>query len=202
MAQTHVSVDISNALRKFNLVQEETRSAIPRALNKTATTVRARAARQIRSVGYGIKIAAIKKSITIRKANRAELTAIVRAAGKPIPLINYSARKNKSGVTVAVLNGKKTIDGAFIATMHTGHKGVFVRVGSAAERHAIGRGALKVSKGPKKYSYKHGLPIRELFGPSVPNAFANTIVQNALEEVVQQRFGVVLEQELRFVKLS
>ena len=189
----HVSVrgDITKALRKLDVTREQARKAIPRALNKTATTARAEAAREIKAAGYGLKIAAIKKSITIVKATGAELRAIVRASGKPTPLIEYEARQTRAGVTVAVLRGRKLIKGAFIATMPTGHRGVFVRQGMTRKR-VMRNGRLTSS----------GLPIRELYGPSVPQAFANTVVQAALASAIRERFPIALRQELRFAGLG
>jgi hypothetical protein len=192
-----VKVDVEQALRKLRLTQEEAKKAIPRALNKTATTARAQAAREIVSAGYGIKVGAIKKGISIRRASQSELRAIVRAAGRPIPLVNYGARQTKVGVSVAVLHGRRTIPGAFIATMRSGHKGIFVRVGSALHRSLVAAGVKKAKSAGKK----HGLPIDELFGPSIPSAFANQIVRDALEKAIRERFPQVLRQELNFAAL-
>jgi minor tail protein Z (GPZ) len=200
MTNLTTKIDLSGALRKLEILRSEQPKAIIRALNKTSKSARAQAAREIVGVGYGMKIAGIKKAISIRRATRAELTAIVQASGKPIPLINYSARQTKAGVSVAVLNGRTTITGAFIATMPSGHKGVYLRVGSATEKRMVARGAMKITKG-RKIAYKHGLPIRQLFGPSVPNAFVNKLVQEAVIRTIRERFGVVLEQELRYIAL-
>ena len=190
MIKISVEADISGALRKLKVTAEQASKAIPRALNKTATTARAEAAREIKSAGYGLKIRDIKKAISIIRANRSELRAIVRASGKPIPLIEYSARQTGKGVTVNVLRGRKRIDGAFIATMPTGHRGVFVHQGET--NRWVKRNGRRV---------RTRLPIRELFGPSVPQAFVNTIVQTALQRAIRERFPVVLAQELRFVGL-
>lgn len=177
MIKISVQADISGALRKLQLTKEEASKAIPRALNKTATTARAEAAREIKAAGYKLKIGDLKKSITIKRASRAVLTAQVTASGKPIPLSRYGARQNRKGVSVAVLKGRKTITGAFLATMPSGHRGVFVRQG------------------------KGRLPIDQKFGPSVPDAFSNKVVQGALRRVIRERFNVVLAQELRFARL-
>jgi hypothetical protein len=209
MIRVDVKADISRALRKLDIGRDEARKAIPRALNKTATTARADAARRIASVGYKIKIAALKRAISIRKANASELRAVLKATGRPIPLIAYGARQTKQGVSIAVLNGRKQLEHAFIATMKSGHKSVFLRFDQATARGfkrdgkllSSARRGFRVSAGGLTGSSnaKHGLPIRELFGPSVPSAFKNEIVQTALEQAIRERFAVVLEQELRYV---
>lgn len=197
MLSVNVKADISQALRKIAASKEDVAKAVPRALNKTATTVRAEAARKIVSVGYGIKINAIKRSLSIRRATQAQRVAIVKATGRPIPLINYGARQTKPGVSVAVLHGRKTVRHAFIATMHSGHKGVFIRADvNAAAANAKG---FKIHRQRAAGVSRHGLPIDELFGPGVPSAFANQAVQTAIAQVARERFGVVLNQELRYI---
>lgn len=179
-------VDISKAIKKLGAAQYP--KAIARALNKTATTARAQAGRNIRDAGYGIKVGAVKDAISIRRASPTELRSVVRATGRPIPLIKYSARQTAKGVTVAVKNGRKLITHAFIATMGSGHKGVFIRTGNAHK---------KVRKNGRVI--QSGLPIKELFGPSIPSAFANDVVQEAVIGAIRDRFPVVLRQELKFI---
>jgi hypothetical protein len=199
--QLSVKADITRALRKFDLTEQDAKRAIPRALNKTATTARANAAREIRSAGYNIKVSGIKRQLSIRRASADELVAIVRATGRPIPLINYGARQTKTGVSVKVLRGRTVIKGAFIATMPSGHRGVFVRVDSAAGRRARLKGFGKVKHGQARNG-KHGLPIQQLFGPSVPSAFGSEVVQRATVEAIRDRFPKVLAQELHYVQLK
>jgi hypothetical protein len=53
-----------------------------------------------------------------------------RGSGKEIPLAKYPARQTKRGVSVLVNKGKrKLVRGAFLATMKSGHTGVFRREG-------------------------------------------------------------------------
>jgi hypothetical protein len=181
-------LDIDGALKKLGATRVGATEAITRALNKTAITARAESARSIRDAGYGIKVGSVKGSISIRRATEQELKAVVTATGNPIPLIAYGARQTSKGVSVNVKNGRKVIAHAFIATMASGHKGVFARTGKAHK---------KVTRGGK--SYWSGLPIKELFGPSIPTAFANAAVQDAVKTAIEQRFPVVLRQELKFV---
>jgi hypothetical protein len=187
-----VSTDISGALEKFRTVREDVRDkAVVRALNKTGQQVKTQAAREIRGAGYNVKIGEIKKSINLIRANATTLTAIVKARGKPIGLIQYGARAISSGVSVQVKNGRKVIKHAFIATMPSGHKGVFLRVGV---------GHRKVIKGGKVTW--HGLPIQELFGPSIPSAFINKTVQQALAAAVREKFPRLLKHEIEYLRLK
>lgn len=158
------------------------------ALNKVAAQVKTNAARQMRDAGYNLKVSDIKRALTVNRASSGNLTAAVVASGRPIPLIKYGARQVSSGVSVDVLNGRKVIANAFIATMPSGHKGVFVRVGKTHK---------KVNKrGRAQWS---GLPIKELFGPSVPNGLANAAVQAALQDLIAQKFPDILRQQIKYL---
>jgi predicted DNA-binding protein (UPF0251 family) len=182
-----VTIDIDAALKKLQTTREAARKAIPRALNKVATTARAEAARAIKDAGYGMKIGLIKNAISIIRANDGELIVYIRATGRPIPLIAFGARQVSGGVSVAVKNGRKTIADAFIATMHSGHKGVYMRAdGSRHIPRRLKRG------GP-------ALPIKELYGPSIPSQFSSQAIRAAIERTARDRFPVVLQQELRYV---
>lgn len=164
-------------------------TAMVRALNKTADQVKVQAARAVRDAGYGIKIADIKRGISVRYAKAGEMRALVVVNGRPIPLIQYSARQTAKGVSVSVKAGRKLISGAFIATMPSGHKGVFVRQPDARHR--------KVANANKPGW--HALPIRELFGPSVPDGMANDKVQAALQQFISDRFPKLLDHESQWL---
>lgn len=187
MLKVNVKADIDLLVAKLKATEREIMKAVPRSLNKTANTARAEAARLIVDQGYGIKVSYIKRGITVNRASSNDYLAVVRASGKPIPLIQYKARQTKAGVTVQVKNGRKLIKDAFIATMSNGHQGVFLR--KEGSKHVSRR----VRKGGP------ALPIDELFGPSIPTAFQNKIVMQELTRSVRERFPVVLKQELSFV---
>lgn len=185
--QFNANINIDGALNKLGATRIGSSKAIERALNKTAITARAKSARSIRDAGYDIKIGAIKDSFTLRRATQADLRAVVKASGNPIPLIKYGARQTAKGVSVNVKEGRKVIAHAFIATMANGHEGVFIRTD---------RSHKKVTRNGK--TYYSGLPIKQLFGPSIPSAFANQVVQNTVIAAIRQRFPIVLRQELKF----
>ncbi|MDR3411599.1 MAG: phage tail protein [Formivibrio sp.] len=162
--------------------------ATVRALNKVAAQVKTNASRQMRDAGYNLKVSDIKRALTVSRASSGNLRASVVASGRPIPLIQYGARQVSSGVSVDVLNGRKVIANAFIATMPSGHKGVYVRVGKTHK---------KINKrGRAQWS---GLPIQELFGPSVPNGLANAAVQAALQDLIAQKFPDILRQQIKYL---
>ena len=159
-------------------------------MNKVAAETKVESSRSIRSAGYKIKASAIKKQIAIKRANRSELKAVVTASGKPIPLIAYGARHVGSGVSVSVKGSRKIIKHAFIAEVN-GIKGVFVRVG---------KGHKKVIKNGKVVW--SGLPIKQLYGPSIPAVFGNDLIQQALRAKIKTRFPILLKHEVDYLSLG
>lgn len=124
-----------------------------RALNKTATSERAALSSAI-AKDIGLKVGTVRAAIAVEKASPGNLVARVTAKGKSIPLIEFSAngpvpsRGRGRGVSYRIgSQGRKRIPNAFIATMASGHRGVFVRRGKAR------------------------LPISEKFGPSIAKVF-------------------------------
>ena len=171
------------AMELMAAAQEMRDLALVRALNKTADQVKVAASREVRAAGYNLKASTIKDNIQVRRAGPGNLKATVVARGRPVPMIEYSARKTAKGITVNVLKGRKLLAGAFFATMPNGHKGVFVRDMS------------KPRKERTKKNKWHDLPIKELFGPSVPSGLANATVQAALQRLIADRFPQILKSE-------
>lgn len=182
---TNVRTNADSVVMELLGAAQETPEAVMRALNKMAEQGKVAGAREVRAAGYNLKIGAIKKGIKVRRATKSELRASVIATGKPVPLIEYGARQTAKGVSVSVLKGRKVIAGAFIATMPSGHSGVFVRE-QGAKHKKVGQG---------KQASWHALPIKELFGPSVPDGMGNKAVQVALQRLFTEKFPTLLEHE-------
>ncbi|KVO95553.1 hypothetical protein WL21_32500 [Burkholderia ubonensis] len=72
--------------------------------------------------------------------------------------------------------------------MRNGHKGVFERTGKTHK---------KVMRNGKVV--RTGLPIKELFGPSIPQSLANDAVQKALMKKIREKFPQILKHELAFI---
>lgn len=142
-------------------------------LNKGAVSVRSVAVKEIAGA-TGIKQKAIRTNTYIQRATRSRLVSAVVAKGKAIPLIHSGARQTKKGVTAKTGRGRRLYKSAFITTMPSGHKGVFRR------------------KSRKR------LPIREMYGPSVPTAFVWRSIDAAMRATVRKRLPIIANQEIRF----
>lgn len=188
MLKLDVRADVKGITAGLTRYVGEQQKAVVRALNKTAMQARTEAVRSVRDEGYTIKASAIRRSFTIKKARAGQLVVMLTATGRPITLINYGARTTKSGVSVNVKNGRKMLRHAFIATMQNGHKGVFERIGKEHK---------KVKRNGK--TIRSGLPVKELFGPSIPQSLANDAVNKAIMAKIRQKFPQILKHELAFI---
>ena len=186
--QIDVRTNIDQVLARMEAYRRQVVDrAIVLALNRCVEMARTDAARELRRAGYRLKASAFKASISITKASTGHLVATLRVNRKPLPLIEYEARQTTTGVSVRVNSSRKTVRHAFIAKMASGHRGVFVRAGGAKHK--------KVVKGGKnRWS---GLPIKELFGPSIGGAYASNKVQAAMAKSIAENFNRRLAHEVK-----
>jgi hypothetical protein len=187
-----LKVDLNSYSKRIRARMMELRSditdvAVVRALNKTAAQAKTAASREIRKAGYNLKAAEVKKQITIRQATSGNPVAVVRCSGRPIPLMKFGARPVKAGVSVNVQKGRKIIKGAFIITTTKG-EGVYIRVGNAHRKITTRQG--------KRVNSAYQL--KQLYGPGIPDAFGNAVVQEALVRLVKTRFPDILAHEIKF----
>lgn len=114
------------------------KGALKRALRKAGATalrdMRSEASKRIRA-RKRIKVSYIRKALTLRRAKGGDIAGMewaVDVSGQPVPLVAYPHRQTRKGVSVEVNRGKRTLlAGSFVATMKSGHKGVFRRQGKA-----------------------------------------------------------------------
>lgn len=130
---------------------------ISRAINKTGVFARKRVVEELRKNAINVKAGDLKRrNVMLKKGTRAKPGAIITVSGSRIPLIYFAARQTKSGTTYKIdpKGGRKKIREAFIT-----HMGA-----SASGTTKLGVFARKTKK---------RLPIRQLLGPSVPEAMEN-----------------------------
>lgn len=112
--------------------------AVVRALRKAGSTalrdMRSEATKRIRQ-RKRIKPKYISRALTLQRAKGSDIAGMswaVNVSGEAVPLVAYPARQTARGVSVEVNRGKRTlIKGAFLATMKSGHEGVFRRTSKA-----------------------------------------------------------------------
>jgi len=155
------------------------------ALNRVAASARASAAKTI-GADLGIKQAAVRAAVIVQKASVSTMESLVIARGKRIPLYELGARKVARGVSYKSASGRKTIAGAFVATMENRHTGIFRRIGPKRPNR----------KG--NYIGQMRQKIIELFGPSVVLPFVKRPVQSAMREVIRTRMPIEMAAAAKF----
>jgi Prophage minor tail protein Z (GPZ) len=183
-----IVIDVCNNIEHtVRSLTELQRSIIPaatlRALNKTAAQAKTQAGREIRQ-RYNIGSRELGRHISVTRASRTSLVAIVRPSGRKLPVYAFGARQTRAGVRVTIKRGApRVIAHAFIVRTRSGHVGVFAR----------GRYA-----GKSFVHQKPRLPITELFSVGVPQAFGARVVYEALARKVREKFPAILEHEIRY----
>lgn len=148
------------------------KKAAVRALNRAADMSKTEAKREM-TKKYSFKSSEVGNTLTVYKATPARVEATVRSKGRRTPLLKMMARQTKKGVTVKIGKTRKLIPSAFIATMKSGHRGVFIRL------------------------TKKNLPIKELYTISIPEGFGSQDVMDAVKLKMGDAFYKRFEHELR-----
>jgi hypothetical protein len=123
------------------------------------------------------------KGLIVIRARPERLTSEVVARARWTPLGYFNPTQRRKGVSARPWGKRRIFPGTFLATMSSGHQGVFQRVAVGAkprQRRAKVRGQLVATSAEVKI-YR----IRELWGPSLaqelvrppnPQAFRDTVI--------------------------
>jgi hypothetical protein len=150
--------------------------AVSRAGSDAIRAMRVASSRQVRA-RKRFKVSRVNRAMTLRVPDKgASLEALVwrmPISGEPVPLVEYPYRQVRKGVSVAVNKGKRVlVKGAFVATMRSGHTGIFRRDGKAR------------------------LPIHELFSTNIAHVFGDTGMVPAVQRRASEVFSATLNRLL------
>jgi hypothetical protein len=171
--------------------------AVSRALNRTATTVRAEAARVIAPQVRPLRIGEIRRAIAVRRSTPDTLVAVVRAGGRRrIPITALGARQTRAGVRVRVGGRSFLIQHAFIGPVRGGRDGARIRAPDFKGQ------LVDAVRYRQKRVNRSGMdvPIAEIFAPGIPAVFVERQVLEVLGRVARERFAVAIAQEVRFAR--
>lgn len=186
MSAITLTFNNSAALRALSGLGAAGDRATVRALKRTTTSVRALMASLV-AKDAGVSVATVKKAMDVTVAADGSQAA-VRISGARLPLVTFRAtgpnpsRGRGRAVTATVEGQRRTYRDAFLATMGSGHTGVFKRAQTLARKS---RGA-----------WSRNLPIVQLFGPSLPKVFAKFLPEGA--QRAEEQMAKNLEHELAF----
>lgn len=150
--------------------------ALNRAGNEAARRMKAEASRAVRE-RKRYKVAAVNKALPlIFPGTSKEIERLkweMKVSGTPVPLSAFPIRQTKQGVMAEVNVGqRKLIKSAFIATMSSGHRGVYRRKGDAR------------------------LPIQELWTTRVSDVFKDDGFIPRVQERAQTAFSAAFARLL------
>ena len=148
-----------------------------RALNRAGTSGKTAMVKAV-VADTGLRQKDVNREVQVDKATRSDPRVAFVIRGRRIPLISFGARGPEPsrgrgrGVSYRLPTGRGRVPGAFIATMHSGHRGVYKR------------------------STKKRLPIIELRGPSLPHVFEKFVP--AFHAAAQESLVKNLRSEISF----
>jgi hypothetical protein len=121
---------LDQVIRNLQRLGQQAPRAIALAVNDTARHVRSEASKGIRAE-WNVKAKTIREAIKTRPATTANPEAQVTASSKPLPLYGFGPRKLKRGYSVRIKKGRPPtrLPTSFVATMSSGHVGLFERMG-------------------------------------------------------------------------
>lgn len=161
-------------------IRKKVRLAATRALRRTAQQIKTRAVRLL-AKEMGVAQKQIRKSVFVRPV-KGEVRVQIVGQGFAMRLAEFVAKGKRqpgsfrkgTGVKAKAWGKAKTYKGSFVAEMDSGHVGVFTRTGKAR------------------------LGIKELWGPGVATTFASDVLQDMMQDVIDERWQINLNHELRF----
>ena len=178
---------IEDVEKRLGNLKSKAPLVVARAINRATTNAKKNMAKET-SGKYFVSSGDVKKTITVTKATKSSLKAAVISNGTGIALSKFKVSpgtpvryrgKNRSP-KVYKAGGVKPLDGdpkSFIAIMKSGHKGVFTRTSGRS------------------------LPIKQLYGPSVPQMIKNEKIMKAINddanETLQKRIDAEIANLLR-----
>lgn len=189
-------VDMSRADQKLLAGRVAAANATSKAGGDAIRAMKAESSRKIRE-RKAVKATSLTKALCIIYPSNPEVKLWRLAVpSQAMPVVMYPTRQTKRGVSVLVNAGNRVlIPHAFIATMRSGHVGVFRRVGQAT-RSPIQRTGRRASR----YAGTKRQPIKELYTTRVVDVFHDAgFIMDVLtrgEEVFRSTFNRVLPLEL------
>lgn len=162
---------VPNVAARLQAYPDKATRALVRALNRGINSAQTFMAQKL-AKDLGMKNKDVREKLVLQEANKNRLSARLAASLNRIPIMDFNARQTSRGVSYKLAGSRGFIPSAFIATMGSGHTGVFVRAG------------------------RKRLPIDERFGPSIGHVFAK--YQAAGLARAQEMMAKNLEHELQF----
>lgn len=148
-----------------------------RAVNRATENARSNVVREVRD-HYNVKAGDIRKSMKISRAKAGRPVAVLSSTGSALPTMAFQVRpgtvngKRRTPIRVSIKKGESTLmERSFIARVN-GRIGVYERIG------------------------KKRMPIRQLYGPSIPQMVGNERIVESVAESAREMLDSRLDHEI------
>lgn len=184
---------IQDIQRRLGGMSGKATIVMTRAINDTIKYVSKEMANEAKK-NYVVKVTAAKKTLSIRKAKQSSISGeVLSKSDKKVPLLGFKNKPTKrapdppafyssqvlQGGSLKALTGSDDRSKGFIATMKSGHTGVFQRTG-------------RTTKNGKAQ-------IAELFGPAIPSMFKSQKVSKQILDKGQKHLSDRLKVHIKKV---
>lgn len=188
MSTEVLRLDTSDLTASVAILRSKYPQALRRAVNRAGTAARTELSRLV-SADMAMPVRRVRDEI---KLVSDETSATLSVRGYRIPLIDFKARGPEpsrgrgNGVSYSLPGGRGRLPHAFIATMASGHRGVFERTGRFGRVNKAGRRGLE--------------RIAEKYGPSIANVFKKFMSEGAdrgreaLAKNVQSQINLIISK--------
>ena len=164
--------------------------AITRATNKSLLKTRTQARKGL-AKKFNLPAKVVNPMVTHKNAGRPGSSAYIQGRGGRIPIFKTKGAKTQKrlGVSINTGTGRRIIRHSFIATMHSGHTGVFKRTLGASVKRV-------------RYVNEQGqrqtktLPITELTFPPMAQMITNRTVAPKLFKFFTDDYPIQLQRQL------
>lgn len=182
--------DIRKIEQRLGAMQSKAGQVMSRAINRAMDLIHRSMSDEARKE-YIVKSGAAKKTLSIHKAKASSLSgSIISRSDKKVALIGFKAKpakrapkppefyqsQVKQASSLKSLSGSADRSKGFVATMASGHTGVFERTGR------------KTSTGRPQ--------IAELFGPAIPHMFSFRNVSDKIKADAQKKLHERIDYEV------
>lgn len=158
-----------------------------RGLTKMGQQARTAIRKRLRKV-YTIRAAAVRKAISVSRANPTHLETKIRASGRPVSFRKYQARAGPKGVRVKVRRKKSP----------TLFPGSWLLNQSQVKTKATLAGLFKRPEQEVRPRREGHLPIEHIKGPSVPQLFGSRKQFKDIEKFVARKLDLLITHEIWF----
>jgi len=206
MVTISVEQAVKDLRREFvDLTNGEFNKGVSRAINRTLSTSKTTASKEIRKI-YNLSAADVRKEMEVQKAKASDLTGKLVAEGRLLSLTKFKPIRTSDGISIEIRKGNRVnIKGAFISGNEKLNGGIYARGKYRGKDFEFRHQRIKQAGGYKKVNGRYqpinnDLQIDKLRTISIPQTMANETIISTLSTKMQDDFPKRLVHELKWIR--